>query len=423
MSRYLLVNPWIYDFAAYDSGMRPAGLLRVGAQLRRSGHEVHLLDCLAGCATKRDAYGFAKIRKEEVEKPVVIRDVGRRFYRYGISTAEFRARLEQLGHLDGIYITSGMTYWYPGVQRAIQLLRERVTATPVTLGGIYATLCREHAIAASGADAVWSGGFPAGTPETGDGIPPAYDLLLDKSILPIQLTRGCPFRCSYCASRLLAPAFSMRDPVGLFEEIMSCHARFGTRTFIFYDDALAYRSEEGIKPFLRMVIDSKADLTFHMPNGIHARFMDGELAGLFKKAHCEQVRLSLETAAPAIQRATGDKVSSGELAAALAHLKKAGFGKPDIGVYLMIGAPWLDFDITMRDVQYIHSLGARAVLASYSPIPGTGDYACLIQQGIIPRDCDPLWHNKTVFPDLLGPSHMERVREIRQWTAGLNRMP
>ena len=31
----LLVNPWICDFAAYDLWLRPYGLLRVGAVLRK----------------------------------------------------------------------------------------------------------------------------------------------------------------------------------------------------------------------------------------------------------------------------------------------------------------------------------------------------------------------------------------------------
>jgi len=42
----LLVNPWIYDFAAYDLWLRPYGLLRLGGLLRTRGYRVALLDLL-----------------------------------------------------------------------------------------------------------------------------------------------------------------------------------------------------------------------------------------------------------------------------------------------------------------------------------------------------------------------------------------
>lgn len=421
MSRILLVNPWIYDFAAYDFGIRPVGLLRIGAHLRAGGAQLHLLDCLAGCARRKDAYGFSKIRKEKIEKPDALVKTARPFYRYGISIAQFRSELEHLPPVDEIFITSGMTYWYPGVQLAIALVKERYPRVSVVLGGIYATLCYEHAVAASGADRVWRGDYLSESGTPGENLHPAYDLLENRDILPLRLTRGCPFKCSYCASSLLAPSFGMRAADSLFDEISYYHKSFGTRTFVFYDDALAYRSEEGIKKLLRMVVRSGMDLVFHTPNGIHARFVDRELADLFKKAHFEQLRLSLETANEGAQISTGGKVTNSDLSSAVENLHKAGFGVDDIGVYLMIGAPWLVFERTARDIEFVHSLGAKAMLASYSPIPGTEDYSELVRKGIMRNDTDPLWHNKTIFPELLGESYMERAREIRLWTSRLNR--
>jgi len=33
----VLINPWIYDFAAYDLWSKPLGLLYIGAYLRECG--------------------------------------------------------------------------------------------------------------------------------------------------------------------------------------------------------------------------------------------------------------------------------------------------------------------------------------------------------------------------------------------------
>ncbi|MFA4992222.1 MAG: B12-binding domain-containing radical SAM protein [Candidatus Omnitrophota bacterium] len=421
MKNILLVNPWIYDFSAYDFGMKPVGLLRVGEYLRRNGNRVCLLDCLSGCAKSRDERGFSKIRKEKIECPEVLKTIERPYFRYGISLSDFLSKLEEIKDVDEIFVTSGMTYWYPGVRLAIKFLRERFRKTPIILGGIYATLCHKHAVLTSGADMVCKGDYVGKKYFLEPGFYPAYDLLADKEILPIQLTSGCPFKCSYCASKILSPRFEMRDPVDLFEEVMHYNKAFGTNGLVFYDDALTCRSQDGIKKFLRLVAASGAAFTFHTPNGLHARYIDEELAELFKKANFRDLRLSLETSDSDLQDFTGGKVTNQDLKLALRNLKEAGYNKSDLGVYILMGAGWLDMENTMKDIFFVNSLGAKAVLASYSPIPGTLDYTALVKAGIIERGLDPLWHNKTIFAELLMPSYVKQVSQIRRFAANLNK--
>ena len=42
----LLINPWIYDFAAYDMWTEPLGLLYIASLLRENGYRVSLINCL-----------------------------------------------------------------------------------------------------------------------------------------------------------------------------------------------------------------------------------------------------------------------------------------------------------------------------------------------------------------------------------------
>jgi hypothetical protein len=163
----LLINPWIYDFTAYDFWMKPLGLLTVASLIRRfTPHSVSFIDCLdrshpgleKSPAMKADGRGpFAK---EEVPKPAVLRGVPRRFSRYGIPVAVFEEELARSPKPDVVLLTSAMTYWYPGVQAVVDLVRRRFGSVPVVLGGVYATLCPDHARAETGADLVVPG--PAG---------------------------------------------------------------------------------------------------------------------------------------------------------------------------------------------------------------------------------------------------------------------
>ena len=88
MARVLCINPWIVDFAAYNTWIEPLGLLTVAAVLRQAGHDVAIIDCLdrhhpdapAPCSD-RDAYGCGHFLKVEMAKPPVLAHVPRRWGR------------------------------------------------------------------------------------------------------------------------------------------------------------------------------------------------------------------------------------------------------------------------------------------------------------------------------------------------------
>ena len=46
INNILLVNPWIYDFAAFDFWNKPIGLLYLASMLRQNAFHVFFMDCL-----------------------------------------------------------------------------------------------------------------------------------------------------------------------------------------------------------------------------------------------------------------------------------------------------------------------------------------------------------------------------------------
>ncbi|MBL7073531.1 MAG: hypothetical protein ISS33_07200 [Candidatus Omnitrophica bacterium] len=46
MKNILLVNPWIYDFAAYDLWLKPWGLLKISTILKKNGFNVYFVDAM-----------------------------------------------------------------------------------------------------------------------------------------------------------------------------------------------------------------------------------------------------------------------------------------------------------------------------------------------------------------------------------------
>lgn len=421
----LLVNPWIYDFAAHNLWSEPLGLLMIAAVLRDNGYEVTVLDCLAshpGVPHSR-ADGSGKFLKVQLEKPEPVASVPRRFGRYGLPLAQFDSALSGVPVPDAVLVTSGMTYWYPGVVEAIRRVRTRFGPVPVAVGGVYATLCHGHAQHHAGADRAIAGPGVVAALEFVDGVtghdsdperyadphswPAPLHALVPRSFAGIVTSWGCPFRCTYCASRRLQPTFIQRKPSAVVDEIAECAER-GIQDFAFYDDALLVGASCHIEPILEGVLGRGLSVRLHAPNGLHAKEISPNLAVLMAQAGWVTVRLSLETVNSRRQRITGAKVTTKSFARAVSHLKAAGFEAGQMGAYILAGLPGQPLSETEATIRFVHRLGVQAKLALYSPIPGTLD-----GDGALPVNADPLLHNNTVYPYLLGADYVRDLQRIK----------
>jgi radical SAM superfamily enzyme YgiQ (UPF0313 family) len=434
---FLLISPWIHDFAAYDFWARPLGLLYIAAVLERMFPcRVDLVDCLdrahpAIAPGRSRPDGRGPFPKETIPKPSVLRDIPRRFSRYGIPLAIFREALGRVPVPDIVFVTGAMTYWYPGIQEAVGLVRERFGRVPVVLGGAYATLMPGHARRHSGADIVVEGqgenkilplvrellgDGPAEGAEypTLDAMPrPAFGLLRDRTCLPLLTSRGCPYRCTFCAGRLLFDGFEQRAPVSVVAEIADGAGRLGARHFAFYDDALFLNKAGHLTPILEAVADSGPRVSFHAPNGVHVREIDPGFARLLRRAGVRSLFLSQESVDEDLLGERAPKVVPEDLERALSALEGAGYLRRDIGVYLIAGLPGQGAEAVREAVNRVLGLGAVPRLAHYSPIPGTPDWERLVSRGALAADADPLLHNKTVGPWLWGSLSPDALSEIR----------
>jgi radical SAM superfamily enzyme YgiQ (UPF0313 family) len=223
----------------------------------------------------------------------------------------------------------------------------------------------------------------------------------------LRTASGCPYRCTYCASHRLQPEFVQRQPEAVVEEVVAC-ARRGIRDFAFYDDALLLNAERHLRPILEGILSRGLDVRFHTPNGLHAQGITPGLACLMRQAGFETVYLSLETIDATRQTATGGKVDTRSFGQAIACLRAAGFSPRHLGAYVLAGLPSQPLGEVEDGVRFVHGLGVQAKVALFSPIPGTpdGDRA-------LPRHADPLLHNNTVYPYLLGEAYAEELQRIK----------
>jgi hypothetical protein len=128
----LLINPWITDFAAYNFWIKPLGLLYIASLLRENGFRVTFIDCLDSYS-KNKRHGDGNFFKTWIEKPEPLKSIPRYYSRYGISEELLQGKLSSIEKPDFVGITSGMTYWYPGVFKTIEIIKNFLKMCPLSL--------------------------------------------------------------------------------------------------------------------------------------------------------------------------------------------------------------------------------------------------------------------------------------------------
>ncbi|MBI5249120.1 MAG: radical SAM protein [Desulfomonile tiedjei] len=414
----LLVNPWIHDFAAYDLWARPMGLLVLASRLRKLGWEPRLLDCVDPDhpempRIKVRSHAHGRFHRSPIPRPECLQGIRRTYCRYGIAPEILTKDLESIPRPALILVTSLMTYWYPGVRETVQLLREAYPRVPILLGGIYASLLPDHARISAGADDVLPGPGEAGLSEllfhwTGIAsaadeqantleFSPALDLMRKVRFLPLITSRGCPFKCAYCASRILAPSFVTRDPEEVIQEIERACVQYGIKDVALYDDAFLVHSQEQAIPILDNIAERLPGIRIHAPNGLHASAIDRATALAMKRGGFETIRIGLESLSDEFHARTGGKTAFRGFFSAVEHLKDAGFSRKQIGTYLLVGLPGQSREMIEADVEAVLAAGAHPKLAEFSPIPGTAMWRESLARSRYPIDKEPLFQNCTLL--------------------------
>ncbi|MBU8911167.1 MAG: cobalamin-dependent protein [Desulfobacterales bacterium] len=433
----LCINPWIHDFAAFDFWAKPLGLLSIAAILREKRLQVSFIDCLDRFHPKESKKikvfwdGRGPFRKTQIDLPQGLENYGKKFSRYGIKPQWFAADLKKMKKPDLIFITSLMTYWATGVKETIEMVKETYPDVPVILGGIYASLCYEHANKDTLADLVVKGpgeqqlkkiikdftGFEFEDSNLSgalDELPfPALDFQNKIAYAPILTSRGCPFSCEYCASSYLEPEIRRRSPENVFREIEHWHKNFNIQNFAFYDDALLVNSKLYAFPLFEKIIASKMDVWFHTPNALHIKEITKQAARLMFMAGFKTIRLGLETTDFSKNRNHDAKVMENDFYAAVENLKAAGFEKKQIGAYLLCGLPEQNLDEVEISMYLVKQTGIQPVLAYYTPIPHTPMWERAVKYSKLDLLEHPVFTNNTLFPCVNSEVDLKRISQLK----------
>lgn len=118
----------------------------------------------------------------------------------------------------------------------------------------------------------------------------------------IMTSRGCPYQCTFCASREFYDLkIRFRSPKNVISEIKYLMKNFGVKEICFEDDNLTMKRDH-VEKICNLIIKNNLKITWTCPNGIRADRVDEDLIRLMKKSGCYFFSYGIESANPKILR-------------------------------------------------------------------------------------------------------------------------
>ena len=308
----------------------------------------------------------------------------------------------------------------------------RQTGTRVVIGGLHATVLPQEALGHADAVVVGPGegawahvlwdaengrlhGIYTEDADTGlnDAPMPAFHLLdLDRyNRLPVQTARGCPWRCSFCASSiLLTPRYQQKPADNVLAEIDRIRQRW-PRPFIELADDNSFVDSRYWRRLLPEI--AKRGIRWFTETDI-AVAEDPELLRLMRAAGCEEILVGLESPdaedlADLEGRRNWKQRQQPRYREAVRRIQSHGIRVNGCFILGLDGQTPVIFHRLPGYVDELELYDVQITLAT--PFPGTALYHRLHREGRLFAECP--WERMTLFDLTFEPDPMT-ADELRE---------
>jgi radical SAM superfamily enzyme YgiQ (UPF0313 family) len=431
MARVLLVNPPFYRLLGSHYNANSLGIAYIASYLNKRGHDAWLYN-----ADYLSDKNYSNLKKM--------------FNSFSNYKSYFKQPDHKIWHEVKDKILSFKPEWvgytsYTANISAIKIISEKIRASDPNIkqlvGGVHATLDKnllntltavDYSIQREGEEAVYAlvenkdpkkipGVISRGTnslihnglapiikdvdnlpfPERDKfwGIPDSEKKNVDVSY--INTIRGCPYKCTYCASpfhwdrkttRLRSPE-SVIDEMRLLKENYwqstkfdySASANIGDKeslkiednTLVYFVDDVFTVNKKRVKKLLRMMIDQKLGMRWKCE--ARADHLDDEICELMAEAGCERVKIGFESGSDKILKQVQKLETRQEMLEGANMLKRAGV---PFSAYFMTGFPGETDDDVRQTIDFAKQVEADYYsLSVLAPYYGTELYDQLIKNG------------------------------------------
>lgn len=182
-------------------------------------------------------------------------------------------------------------------------------------------------------------------------------------------SRGCPYRCNWCAKPISGDKFQLRSAADVAEEMRLLKSTAGVQHIWFSDDVFAL-SHQWTQEFAREVTARHAALPFKIQS--RANLMTTQVVGWLKEAGCVEVWMGVESGSQKILDAMDKGITISQIEEATERLKGAGIRAC---YFLQFGYPGEQSNELQQTIALVRRTRPDDIGISFSyPLPGTVFY-------------------------------------------------
>lgn len=347
--KIVLIQPPVRDFYFTPTRSFPLGLCSIAAVLIKKGHSVSILDCVQGGSKSdevTDDRDFDYLREYYVKNNISPFGLFKYYKHYGLSFSAIEKLIVEM-KADVFGISSLFSAYADEALKVAKIIKNIYPNSYVVLGGYHAHEYSEYIlnknrsvdyiVLGEGEETFEELVSHLDCAEDVPGIayrkegkvvysrtrPPQKDLSLfpvpDRSLLelslytigskrysPIQTSRGCPRKCSFCSiSHFIGNSMRLRDIQDVCNEIKYCFDELNIKIFDIEDDNFTCNMQHAsslLKTLIKCLEYRQIELT--ALNGFYYENLNEELIMLLHKVGMQRICLSLVTTS----NITGDRI-------------------------------------------------------------------------------------------------------------------
>ena len=184
--------------------------------------------------------------------------------------------------------------------------------------------------------------------------------------LNIVSSRGCPYRCNWCAKPIYGDHFSLRSPVSVAEEMRAIKHNHGADHLWFADDIFGLKPN-WVREFASEVERLDAAIPFKMQSRVD--LMTPRTVHALRRAGCTEVWVGAESGSQKILSAMDKGTRVDQIAFARENLRAEGIRAC---YFLQFGYPGENWHDIQKTISLLHETRPDDIGVSVSyPLPGT----------------------------------------------------
>lgn len=199
-------------------------------------------------------------------------------------------------------------------------------------------------------------------------------------LLPIMVSRGCPFNCLYCQARLITgQRMRFRSVEAIIDELRFLKKNYGITQFHLDDDNITVNHKIAYS-FAEDLLSSDLNLTWRIANGLRIDTLNTELMRKFEEAGCYYVYLAFESGSQRVLDLMNRKSNLSVMKEIVRDIA-AGTTLKMLG-YFILGFPGETVAEAEESIDLACSLPLdKASFFSFTPLPGTPIFKRLEEEG------------------------------------------